>query len=84
MKVKEKCKILLRWVAIFLLCLIFIYLFVFFGGWKLFESGDPILIEIGVALVLSFFVFVFGEIVTGLEKRVKSLEERLNKFEEKE
>ena len=59
-------------------------LFVFFGGWKLFESGDPILIEIGVALVLSFFVFVFGEIVTGLEKRVKSLEERLNEFEKKE
>lgn len=84
MKVKEKCKILLRWAVIFLLCLIFIYLFVFFGGWKLFESGDPILIEIGVALVLSFFVFVFGEIVVGLEKRVKSLEERLNEFEKKE
>ena len=50
----------------------------------MFESGDPILIEIGVALVLSFFVFVFGEIVTGLEKRVKSLEERLNEFEKKE
>ena len=84
MKVKGKCKILLRWAVIFLVCLIFIYLFVFFGGWQLFESGDPILIEIGVALVLSFFVFVFGEIVTGLEKRVKSLEERLNEFEKKE
>ena len=42
---KDKIKLLLRWVGIFLLCLIVIYLFVFFGGWKLFESGDPILIE---------------------------------------
>lgn len=81
---KEKFKIFLKWAVVFLLCFLLIYLFVFFGGWKLFESGDPILIEIGVALVLSFFVFVFGEIVTGLEKRVKSLEERLNEFEKKE
>ena len=81
---KEKFKIVLTWAVVFLLCFLLIYLFVFFGGWQLFESGDPILIEIGVALVLSFFVFVFGEIVTGLEKRVKSLEERLNEFEKKE
>lgn len=81
---KEKCKIFLKWAVVFLLCFLLIYLFVFFGGWQLFESGDPILIEIGVALVLSFFVFVFGEIATGLEKRVKSLEERLNEFEKKE
>lgn len=84
MKVKEKIKILLRWAVVFLLCFILIYLFVFFGGWKFFESGDPIMIEIGVALVLSFFVFVFGEIVTGLEKRVKSLEERLNEQDKEE
>ncbi len=81
---KDKFKLLLRWAAIFLLCLIVIYLFVFFGGWKLFESGDPILIEVGVALVLSFFVFIFNEVVTGLEKRVKSLEERVNELEKKE
>ena len=81
---KEKFKIVLKWAVVFLLCFLLIYLFVFFGGWQLFESGDPILIEIGVALVLSFFVFVFGEIVTGLEKRVKSLEERLNELEKRE
>ncbi len=80
---KNKIKLLLRWGGTFLLCLIVIYLFVFLGGWKLFESGDPILIEIGVAFVLSFFVFIFNEIVTGLEKRVKSLEERINELEKK-
>ena len=49
---KDKLKLLLRWAIIFLFCFIMIYLFVFFGGWKLFESGDPILIEIGVAFIL--------------------------------
>lgn len=81
---KDKIKLLLKWAGIFVLCFVVIYLFVFFGGWKLFESGNPILIEIGVALVLSFFLFIFNEIVTGLEKRVKSLEERLNELESKQ
>ena len=81
---KNKIKLILRWGGIFLLCLIVIYLFVFFGGWKLFESSDPLLIEAGVAFVLSFFVFVFIEVVTGLEKRVKTLEERINELEKKE
>ncbi len=80
---KDKIKLLLRWGGIFLLCFIVIYLFVFLGGWKLFESGDPILIEVGVAFVLSFFVFVFNEVISGLEKRVKSLEERISELEKK-
>lgn len=80
---KNKIKLLLKWAGMFVLCFIIIYLIVFFGGWKLFESGDPILIEIGIAVILSFFVLVFNEVVTGLEKRVKSLEERLNELEKK-
>lgn len=81
---KEKIKLLLKWAGIFVLCFIVIYLLVFFGGWKLFESGDPVLIEVGIALVLSFFIFVFNEIVTGLEKRVKALEERLKELDNKQ
>ena len=81
---KDKIKLFLRWAGIFLLCLFVIYFFVFFGGWKLFESGAPLLIEVGVAFVLSFFVFVINEVVMGLEKRVKTLEDRINKLEKKE
>ncbi len=78
---KDKIKLILKWAVIFIICFVVIYLIVFFGGWKLFESGDPILIEVGVAFVLSFFVFLFYEIVTCLEKRVKSLENRLDELE---
>ena len=81
---KDKIKLLLRWFGMFLFCFIVIYLCVFFGGWKLFESGDPILIEVGVAFVLSIFVFAYNEVVMGLDKRVKTLEERINELEKKE
>lgn len=54
---KKKAKMLLRWLGAFILCFLAIYLIVFLGGWKLFESGDPILMEIGAALVLSIFFF---------------------------
>ena len=81
---KNKIKIFLRWIAMFLLCFVMIYLFVFLGGWKLFESGDPVLIEVGIAFIMSFFMFIINEVVTGLEKRVKLLEERISKLENKE
>lgn len=52
-----------------------IYLFVFFGGWKLFKSKNPILIEVGIAIPLSVFVFAGNEAAIELEKRVKALDE---------
>ncbi len=76
---EKQTQIILKWAIIFALCFVLIYLAVFLGGWKLFQSGNPILIEPGVALVLSFFVFAFNEIVTNLEKRVKALEELLDR-----
>ena len=78
---KDKIKLVLKWAVAFIICFIVIYLIVFFGGCKLFESGDPILIEIGVAFILSFFVFIFYEIVTGLKKQVESLEKRIEELE---
>ena len=81
---KNKLISLLKWAVVFIICFLIVYLVVLFGGWKLFESGDPILIELGVSLVLSFFVFIFNETVTNLEKRVKALEEQLEKYENKQ
>ena len=80
---KEKIKLLLKWSITFVLCFAVIYLFVFIGGWQFFESDDPILMEMGAAFVLSFFVFVFYEIVAMLAKRIKQLEDRLDEIESK-
>ena len=78
---KRKVKLFLRWAAAFILCFLVIYLIVFFGGYQLFASGDPVLMELGAALVLSIFLFAIDKTVTKLKKRVKSLEERLSKLE---
>lgn len=84
---KNILKTLLKFAIVFVVCFIAIYLVVFSGGWKLFESGDPILIEIGVALVVSIFVFPFGEAfdrtATNLEKRIENLEKRIEELENK-
>ena len=79
---KKKAKMLLRYLGVFLLCFLTIYLIVFFGGWKLFESGDPILIEIGVAFILSIFLFAIIEVQTIHEKKIKDLEERVKQLED--
>ena len=80
---KNKLKLLLRYAIIFILCFIVIYLIVFTGGWKLFESGDPILIELGATSILSFFMFVINEVFIAQEKKIKSLEQRLCELENK-
>lgn len=81
---KDKFKLLLKWAVAFVICFGVIYLLVFIGGWQLFYSGDPILIELGAAFILSFFVLIFYEITASLEKRIKSLENRLNELESKQ
>ena len=81
---KNKLKMFLRWAFWFLICFVVIYLFVFFGGWKLFKSRNPILIEVGIAIPFSVFIFAGNEAAIELEKRVKALEERLNKLENKD
>ena len=80
---KEKCKFFLRWAIIFAACFLIIYLLVFSGGWKFFESGDPILMEVGVSLILSVFVCAFYETVTRLARKIRGLEERIGELEKK-
>ena len=42
------------------------------------------MIEVGIAIPLSVFIFAGNEAAIELEKRVKALEERLNKLENKD
>lgn len=74
---KEKLFSLLRVFICFAGTFVFIYLFVFVGGWRLFESGDPVLTELGAAVIIGAVVFLFVEICLSLHKRIEKLEKRL-------
>ena len=78
---KSKLKFFLRYLAVFAACFVIIYLIVFFGGAKLFESGDPILIELGAAWILSAFVSVLLWVCEAQSKRIDALEARIQTLE---
>ena len=78
---KSKLKFFLRYLAVFAACFVIIYFIVFFGGAKLFESGDPILIELGAALILSVFVSVILHAMEKQSKQIDALEARIQTLE---
>ncbi len=63
------------------LSFLFIYLAVFFGGWKLIESRDPILLEIAVSIIVGFIFWIIFELSKFYEMKLKELEERIRKLE---
>ena len=79
---KSIFKPILFWLAVFAVCFVIIYLIVFFGGAKLFESGDPILIELGAAWILSAFVSVLLWVCEAQSKRIDALEARVSTLED--
>lgn len=58
-----------------------IYLFVFFGGWQLFEAGDPILYEIAAAIGVGFIIWLMYEVSVQCDARIKALEKRISELE---
>ncbi len=60
-----------------------IYLFIFFGGWQLFEAGDPILYEIGAALGIGLIIWLIYEVTVYYDARMKELEKRILELENK-
>ncbi len=78
---KSKLKLLLLWLAEIAVCFAVIYLVVFLSGAKLFESGDPILIMLGCALILSVFVSVILHAMEKQSKRIDALETRIQTLE---
>ena len=78
---KQKLKSYLRWFISILLSFVCIYLFIFFGGWKLVESGDPIRMELAAAIVVGTILFVMNEVATAQDKKINDLEQRLTELE---
>lgn len=70
----------MRFLKIFLMILIVFFLFVFFGGWMLFEFTERVYLTTAVlALIVSAVVYAFVHLfekVENLEKRVKELEDK--------
>jgi len=81
---KANLKRFLRLLAWILISFLIIYVIVFFFGHTLLSSGDPILYELTGAIFMGIVLWACNEVVTALEARVKSLEERIAKLEGKE
>ena len=78
---KKKLKLYLRWFISILFSFVCIYLFIFVGGWKLLESGDPIRMELAAAIVVGTILFVMNEVTTAQDKKIKDLEQRVAELE---
>ena len=80
---KNKTKILLHLLASILICFVVIYLYIFFGGWKLAESGDPIQLEFLAAVAMGFIFWIMYEITCSQNKKIAELEERITALEKR-
>lgn len=79
----KKLKTILHFLICFVISFICIYLIIFTGGWRLFEGGDPILLEIAAAIVIGFFIWFIYELSALFECKIKELEERIEELEKK-
>lgn len=86
-KLAGKLKYFLAWALCILACFIIVFFCFFCGGWELFESGEPIKIELGISVILGTLFFVIIEIIYELEKqheeKIKKLENRIKELEDK-
>ena len=87
---KQKIKMILRMLICIVISFVFIYLMVFFGGWKLIESGDPVLIEIAVSVMVGILVWIIYEFskyckekFDDLHKKIQDLEKHIEELSQK-
>lgn len=78
-----KYKIVLHMLVSIVISFALIYLMVFFGGWRLIESGDPILIEIAVAIVVGILVGILFEYSQYCESKFRETEKRIEQLEKR-
>ena len=78
---KNGHKIYLHWLVSTAICFIVIYIFIFIGGWKLAESGDPVLLEILAAIAMGSVFWVLYEVTSAQNLKIKKLEQRITALE---
>lgn len=75
-----KIKMLLHLLICIFISFVCIYLFVFVGGWRLFEAGNPILLE-AAAIGVGFIIWIIYEFSLYTDSRIKELEKRILELE---
>ena len=78
---KSKLKNIVIFILSWIISFVVIYLFVFFGGYKLFESGDVILKEIGVAFIVGIIIFLIFSLFGNNSDKISELEKRIEELE---
>lgn len=76
-------KKLLRLLGCIAAAFVLIYLLVFIGGWRLLESGDMVMIEIAVAVLVGIILWLFFEQTRQYDERLQQLEERIADLEQR-
>ena len=71
----------MKFLKIYLCVIIFMFLFVFLGGWNLFDfRTKPYLVMLVVSFIISIVISAFmaqEDKIDGLEKRIKELEKKV-------
>ena len=78
---KSKLKNIAVFICSWIISFAVIYLFVFFGGYKLFETGDIILKEIGVAFIVGIIIFLIFSLFKTNSDKISKLEKRIEELE---
>lgn len=77
---KSKLKDLISLILTIAVIFAIVYLYVFVGGWKLFESGDPIKMEIGVSVILGVIVWILMKLNVQMNSRINELESKIERL----
>ncbi len=78
---KKSLKKFAKFMLIFAVTFVLIYLLVFVGGWKLFESQDPILMEIGISILVAIVLYIMDHLYANCNDRIEKLEKRIDELE---
>ena len=77
----QTIKIALRMMLCVAISFVVIYLLVFFGGWKLIESGDPILIEFAVSVIVGILLGIIVEFSKYCETKFRQMSAKIQELE---
>ena len=80
---KNTVKNLLALLLSIIISFIFIYIFIFFLGSTLFESGDVILQEVGISIIIGSLVFAIIKINEKNLDKIEELKKRIEELENK-